>query len=238
MQKIIFSSLVVVFLSLGLAACSPAQPEESETTPMVEEVTTQQTPVVANFEDLVTAEASVYQVLPAESSVEWFAQKRVGAQHIGTIQISEGKIAVLDDQLQVAEFIIDMTTIQNDDLQGGAKQTLETHLKSEDFFAVDQYPTAQLVVTSAQPTTVANQYQLDGELTIKDITNPVSFIATGEMVDGQLLASGTLVFDRSQYDIRFGSESFFDNLGDAVIENEVELTISIVAEADQVEDAQ
>ena len=89
-------------------------------------------------------------------------------------------------------------------------------MKSDDFFGVEAYPTATLAITGVNPQQ-GDQYTNVGDLTIKGITHPVEFPATVGLQNDQLTAEATITVDRSEYNVRYGSSSFFDNLGDNVI---------------------
>jgi len=41
----------------------------------------------------------------------------------------------------------------------------------------------------------------------------------------------TLTIDRSKYDVRFGSNSFFDNLGDKAISNDITFVVTLKGSA-------
>ena len=90
-------------------------------------------------------------------------------------------------------------------------------MKSEDFFQVEKWPTAKLVIKSVKGEKVK------GELTIKDKTNPVEFTAKNE----KGFYTGTLKFDRTKFGMIYGSGNFFKNLGDKMIENDVTLDFKV-----------
>jgi len=115
-----------------------------------------------------------------------------------------------------------MTSINVTDLEGESKQKLEGHLKSEDFFGVEKYPTAKLVITSAAKKS-EGVYGIVGNLTIKEDTHPVTFDLT---MNGDA-ASTKLTIDRSKYNVRYGSGSFFDNLGDKTIYDNFDLEVDL-----------
>jgi polyisoprenoid-binding protein YceI len=125
-------------------------------------------------------------------------------------------------------FVVDMTTITVLDLSGGSKEKLEGHLKSDDFFGSEAYPEAKMVITNVK-STGSNQYDITGELTIKGITNPVNFTATTADEDGLMVASAEIVIDRSKYNVRYGSPTFFNNIGDKAIYDEFTLNVKVVA---------
>ena len=156
-----------------------------------------------------------------ESTVAWKAYKVTGS-HTGTVDLKSGGLVFDNGILKGGEFIVDMTSITCTDLEGEYKQKLEGHLKSDDFFSVASYETAKLVFTNSKPSG-KNSYEVTGKLTIKGITKPVTFDVS---VYGSK-ATATLKIDRAQYDVRFGSGSFFDNLGDKTIYDEFDLVVDL-----------
>lgn len=152
-----------------------------------------------------------------KSKVTWKGYKVTGS-HVGTIAIQSGTLKFDADVLVGGEFVIDMTSITNADLQGEYKDKLEGHLKSDDFFGVEKFPTATLVFKNVE-VAGKNSYKVTGDLTIKGKTNPVTFDIS---VYGSK-ANATLKIDRSKYDVKYGSSSFFDNLKDKVIYDEFDL---------------
>jgi polyisoprenoid-binding protein YceI len=118
-----------------------------------------------------------------------------------------------------------MNSIVDTDLADASwNAKLVGHLKSDDFFGVATYPTADLVITKVE----GNTYS--GNLTIKGVTNPTSFTAIASKDGKSTVYKGTITVDRSKYNIKYGSKSFFDNLGDKVIYDEFTLDFSLVAE--------
>ena len=120
-----------------------------------------------------------------------------------------------------------MTSLSNSDMEGEMRGKLEGHLKSGDFFSTEEYPMASLVIQKVSKK--GNGYEVVADLTIKGKTEEVVFPASVQMKDGQVMASAELSFDRTKYDIRYGSGSFFDNLGDKAISDEVKLSVQISA---------
>ncbi|MEM9773287.1 MAG: YceI family protein [Chloroflexota bacterium] len=169
-----------------------------------------------------------YSVISTDSVLNWRGAKAVGDFHTGTIDITEGMLEVADGQLISGSFVMDMTTMVSTDLSGGMADRLVGHLKSDDFFSVESFPTAELAIISAEPAG-EGQYNVIGDLTIKGITNPIEFMATATEMDGQLTAAADIVFDRALYDVRFGSGSFFSDLGNDLINDEIEISVALVA---------
>lgn len=155
------------------------------------------------------------------SKVEWKGYKVAGS-HEGTIAIKSGHLEFEGKDLVGGTFVMDMTTISSTDLSGDYKDKLDGHLKSDDFFGVATYPTATLVFTKVEAAG-EDSYKVSGNLTIKKATHPVSF--TLNLNDNT--ATAALKIDRSKYDVRYGSTSFFDNLKDNVIYNDFDIKASL-----------
>ena len=156
-----------------------------------------------------------------ESKVEWEGEKVTGS-HEGTIDLKDGYLTMDNGELKGGEFVMDMTSITVTDLEGEDKGKLEGHLKSDDFFGVNNYPSSKLVITSVAKKS-KDTYGVVADLTIKGKTNPVTFDLD---MDGNI-ASTELTIDRTKYDVRFGSGSFFDNLGDKTIYDNFELEVEL-----------
>ena len=142
--------------------------------------------------------------------------------HTGTVNLKSGDLVFDNGILKGGEFVVDMTSINCTDLEGEYKQKLEGHLKSDDFFSVASHETSKLVFTDIKASG-KNSYEVTGDLTIKGITKPVTFDVS---VYGSK-ATATLKIDRAQYDVRYGSGSFFDDLGDKTIYDEFDLVVDL-----------
>ena len=168
------------------------------------------------FVDTVSKEVKV-----EESEVTWKGYKVTGS-HYGTVALQSGTLEFKGDVLTGGDFTVDMTTIGSTDLSGEYKDQLDGHLKSDDFFGVEKYPTATLKITKVT-STGKNSYAAVGDLTIKEKTKPIEF----EISVYGIKATANLKIDRSKYDIRYGSGSFFDNLGDKTIYDEFDLEVDL-----------
>lgn len=158
-----------------------------------------------------------------ESSIHWLGKKVTG-EHSGTISLSSGSLTMKEKSLVGGSFEVDMSSIVCTDIKDETyKEKLEKHLRSDDFFGVEKHPKAKLVFSKIR-SKGENTYEVIANLTIKGITNPVKF-------DIKLLDTNTfstkVVVDRSKYDIRYGSNSFFENLGDKTIYDDFELDVTL-----------
>jgi polyisoprenoid-binding protein YceI len=179
-----------------------------------------------------TKKESVMTVSPAESSVEWLGKKVTG-KHNGEVKVRQGNI-VLDErgQIKSAYVQVDMQTITCEDLKDPETNAkLVGHLKSDDFFSVEKFPYAEIKLNKFESGKERGTYTASGDLTIKGKTHPISIPFTYNAADGKMTASGSFTFDRSDYDVRYGSTSFFDNLGDKAIYDDVQLDFTVVGMA-------
>lgn len=156
-----------------------------------------------------------------ESTIQWTGEKIIGDAHLGTLSFKEGHLEMEGDQLIGGSFMVDMTSINVTDMEGEYKGKLEGHLKSDDFFGVADHPTATLVINSAKK--YAEGYHVNGDITIKGATRPIDFDL--KMGDGPVSAS--IEIDRTKFDVRYGSGSFFDNLGDNAISDTFTLDVTL-----------
>jgi len=158
-----------------------------------------------------------------KSSVEWLG-KKIGGEHQGNIQIKSGYIELKDDKIVAGNFVVDMTTITVTDLKDeGYNQKLVGHLSSDDFFGVERFPAANFVLT--QSSRFSNgKASVTGNITIKDKTESITF----DVKRAGNVYSAKIEIDRSKFDVRYGSNSFFDSLGDKAIDDIFTLNIELV----------
>ena len=220
--------IVVVLILIGLGAFLfwPADDEEDhDDDDRQPAAAVSQTPAATATPTADSGPAAVsgesQQLNAAESTIAWSASKILSNFHTGTVPLTSGSITRNEaGDVVAAEFVADMANLTDDD--GSAR--LETHLKSDDFFAVEQHPTASFALTSATPT------QWTGGLTIRGITNDVSFPVTLTSTEESTTVAADLTFDRTRWDITFDSGSVFLTLGDKAIIDDVELRLKLVLE--------
>lgn len=167
--------------------------------------------------------SALAQIDVESSEIEWAAQKVTGA-HEGNINLKSGRLIYDSNMLTGGQFVIDMNSINVTDLEGEYKGKLEGHLKSADFFGVEDFPEAKFVINKVISRGLPGQYKVVGTATIKGISKEVRFNAATDE-SGALTANITL--DRTDFDVRYGSGSFFDNLGDKTIYDEFQLDITL-----------
>ena len=169
-----------------------------------------------------------YVVDKKESLVTWKGSMALASkgQHVGYVYFSKGDLILEKGQLTGGSFEIDMNTIT--DPVHGSDNNLIQHLKDPDFFDVVKFPATTFIISKVKAAT-GSAIDITGNLTIKGITHEVTFPAQLELIGGVVNASGKLNIDRSKWDVRYGSATFFNNLADDTISNEIEFDIKIVA---------
>lgn len=158
-----------------------------------------------------------------KSSVKWMG-KKVGSKHEGTIHIQEGHVELQDNKIVAAKVVMDMTSIKNTDVENeNYNKKLVGHLKSDDFFGVEIYPTATFELTQGSEF-VNGKATISGNITIKGKTEPLTVDVRKE---GDAYRTN-IEIDRSKFDVRYGSKSFFNDLGDKAIDNIFTLEVKLI----------
>jgi polyisoprenoid-binding protein YceI len=219
MKKTITIIALATFVVAGLASCKD-NTQEAETSEAQE---------VAEASEI----AENYTVDTDNSRILWEGSKPTGKHH-GYVRLSNGEVMVKEDAIEAGKFEIDMNTITDEDLEGEKKENLEAHLKGTvegkegDFFNVTKYPKANFELTGM--TQKENKTMVRGNLTIKDITHNIEFPAEMTSMENKVkLKSEPFAIDRTKWNVNYGSKSVFDNLGDNFIDDEIIITIDLVA---------
>ena len=155
-----------------------------------------------------------------KSKIKWTGKEITTSSHYGTLKFVEGEIKFQPEAV-TGKVVVDMESLSVDDLTGGSKARLEGHLRSDDFFSVSSHKSSTIEVTSSKKN--GDDFDIDGVLTINGISHPISFVLS---VDNKV-ATSKLTFDRSKYDVRFRSGTFFENLGDKLILDDIELEVEL-----------
>ena len=172
---------------------------------------------------VLTASAQKNEINLNHSVVKWTGNK-IGGSHNGEIKIKSGYLEFKGDQIVSGKVEMDMNSITNSDLKDeGYNQKLVGHLKSDDFFGVEKFPVATFQI-SKSGNFVNGKATVSGVLTIKGKSETISFDVTKK----DNVYTSTVKIDRSKFDVRYGSNSFFDNLGDKAIDDIFILDIQIV----------
>ncbi len=211
-------NIVLLFISLGLLAACNSKPAGEEAS-------------TSKAGKAAAATGKSYQVNTSNSTITWTGSK-IGGDHTGTLKLSNGSIAVEDGKVTGGSFTIDMNSLKNTDLPAEKQGDLEGHLKNEDFFDVPKYPQSKFEITkitsvSGDP---AASHLVYGNLTVKDVTKQVGFkTKINVSAAGVQVTSPPFTIDRTAFNIKYGSNKFFDNLKDKAINDNISLQLNIAA---------
>ncbi len=171
-----------------------------------------------------------YSVNTLASGIDWIGKELSTKTHTGTLKVKSGDINI--DSMGNIEGVIqiDMQTIVVTDLKGGSKQKLEGHLRSKDFFGVQDNPLALISFRGDTRNVVGNILKVKGNLEIKNISHPIEFETEIDVEKNNLMVTARMSFDRSKYNVKFRSGTFFKNLGDKLILNDIDVKTTIIAE--------
>jgi polyisoprenoid-binding protein YceI len=173
---------------------------------------------------------STYTLDTKATTATWLGKKMTG-EHSGGISLSKGNILSDGKTITGGSLEFDMNSITCTDLTDPEwSGKLVGHLKAEDFFSVAKNPTAKFEITK---TTLkeGNNYDVTGKLTIKGITNEITFPAMIKMDAKTLVTVAKITVNRTKFDIKYGSASFFEGIGDKAISDDFELNVNVVAAA-------
>ena len=171
---------------------------------------------------------TTYKVDTEKSVMNWNGKKVTG-EHSGTVGLQGGTMSVENGKLTGGQFVFDMNSIKNTDLtDAGYNAKFIGHMKSDDFFSTTKHPTSTFTITKVTPKG-GNAYDITGNMTIKGITNAVTFPATVKMNGNMIEADGKATLDRTKYDIKYGSKSFFESIGDKAIYDDFTVEMKLVA---------
>jgi polyisoprenoid-binding protein YceI len=169
----------------------------------------------------------------SESRVDWTGRNLLNSHH-GRLGLQSGHVIVTNGRLAGGELVMDMSAISCDDLAGTPlHEVLVAHLRNDDFFDTERFPTGRFVITSAvvppDATAGAPNLEVTGELTLKGVTAPVRCTASaGVLPDGRLAAQATLEIDRCRWNVIYGSGRFFSRLGVHLVNDLIEVRLRLL----------
>jgi polyisoprenoid-binding protein YceI len=213
---------VIVIAIFMIIVRSQVQQEIGSESAVDEDAVTTETAVSElGEEDVQEINDGTYSIDPDTSVVTWKGTA-IGKEHVGDVRIKDGTIMVQDRSVSDGSIVVEMTSISDHDLDSVLQEQLVQHLKSDDFFAVETYPEATLRFTDVMPTSYAGVYTVTADLTIRDVTHPISFdLIIRPDGDGAMIATADVVIDRTQWGITFGSERFAEAIGATIIDDEI-----------------
>ena len=181
----------------------------------------------------ITPLDGIHRINVEKSRIEWTGRNLASA-HSGIIKLSSGQIEVREGRPVRGEFMLDMDSIENLDIQdSGMRQVLIRHLKSDDFFDVRRFPSAEFRLLKITPLPAAQpgnpNWEVTGELTLKTVTNEIAFPAMiGQIPDGLIAADAHFDIDRTRWKVLYGSGKFYEKLGKHLVNDQVSLALKLV----------
>lgn len=176
--------------------------------------------------------SGTYSFDTVSSKIIWSGTKTMikGWVDTGDITMQSGSVTLNSGKITEGDIVVNMSTITATKTGGGkGEEMLSGHLKSKDFFDVAAFPTSEFSLTSISQSTNKNEYIVKGDMTIKGITKAIEFPAVIYMKNGELILDAKIVLDRSQFNVKYGSKTFFNDLGDKAVDNDFTLTLELVA---------
>lgn len=206
--------LTIAFVAVGLVSCKTEKKDKVEAKEPVKVVKTEVEEVKAGNVDVKT------------SVVTWKGTKPTGA-HNGTVTLKSGNLVLDNGAVKGGEFVIDMNSINTLDLKAGkGKEDLDGHLKNADFFNVEKYPTSKFVITSVEEKD--GKLAVTGNLTVKETTKSITVPVTVATVDGvTTFKSDVFNVNRTEFDIKYKSKSFFNDLKEKFINDNIEFSFDV-----------
>ena len=210
-------------VAIALASCgAPAEPKSEAPAAKEETKTT----------EAVEFMGGTYIVDQAASTVNWKGTEITTNSHVGTIQVHKGSINVVDKSISDGFVAIDMNSMvcTDEGMDDGSKANLIGHLKSDDFFGVEQFPFSRIDIEGIK--TKGEVSYAYGKIYVREIGEPINFPVTVSEEDGNMVVDASFTFDRSKHDVKFRSGAFpdlFPDLGDKLINDDIELDVHIVA---------
>ena len=209
-----FKIFVVAALSIFLLSCAKKRKKPAEDS--------------NQSKNTITAiiREGTYTVNVDSSTVKWTGKEITTDSHYGTLGLKQGAVEVSSAGIVRGNVVIDMNSIQCLDMSGRGKTKLEGHLRSDDFFGVQSYPEAALSFTSLSAEK-SEKIHFTGDLTIKNITHPITFSGLLHQTGNSYSATIHFSFDRTLYDVKYRSGKYFKDLGDKLILDDIDIVAEI-----------
>jgi polyisoprenoid-binding protein YceI len=210
---------VITVIASLVFACSPKSAEEAKT---------------GEAKKAGEASGVVYELAADGSTVHWRGTKP-GGEHVGVVSVTEGKVMVDNGAVSGGSMTIDLNSIENFDLEGDMNGRLVGHLKSEDFFYTEQYPTAVFeIVSAAAKEGVAPEggvkptHEITGNLTMRGVTKSITFPAAVTVTDGKVKAvTNEFAINRTLWGVNFKSRTVFAEFKDDFIGDMINLKFDV-----------
>jgi polyisoprenoid-binding protein YceI len=228
MMKFILVIVVAAVAVGGYIALTPSEDRGQIGDPVLS-VSPSQTPSESSAP--VVLVDGTYQLIASSSQMSWEGRKTLILNYTdkGSVGLKSGTAVVSGGKVARGEVVVDMTTIKTSSTGRGSGESMqERHIKGADFFDVEKYPTATFTFDSISTASASGDLTVNGKLTIKGVTQPIVFLAKLLSSGDQLIMQATVTLNRTHWGIKYGSGSFFKDLGDNVIDDMFTVSFSVV----------
>ncbi|WP_426061559.1 YceI family protein [Hymenobacter sp. B1770] len=186
-----------------------------------------------NNSEKMATNAPAYKLQPQLSTLGWEG-KAVTHGHNGTMNFTDGELLVKGNAIVGGTVTVDMKSMKATDIKDAESHgKFVGHMTSDDFFGVEKNPTSTFKIVSVAPikgaAKDADNATITGDMTIKGVTQRISFPAKVGVKNGVAAATGKATIDRTKFGLKYGSKSFFDNIGDKAINDTFDLTFNVIA---------
>lgn len=211
-MKRLFTFATAAFFAAALASCGGEQKQEESTEKEEKKME----------ESSDKGVSGAFSVSTEDSKIMWEGNMlAIGGVslygHQGTLDLAKGQINMTDGIITDGTIVADMSSIAPTDdnynpEEGRSQEKLVGHLSSDDFFAIEEYPTATFVINASDGDVIK------GDMTIRGVTNTEKITDfTIEAVDGKMKAKGTMTIDRQKYNVAFSMSAEDKILSDDII---------------------
>lgn len=178
------------------------------------------------FLSFITPTVEDYSVDLSASQLKWTGYHLAKSySHWGHINLKSGSIALDGNRIASGEFVIDMTTLASKDInEAKDRAKLDGHLKSDDFFAVSEFPEAKLVIKNSTKKE-EGVYATVADLTIKGITKEILFDTRVKSLDNNTVeATADFTVNRTDFKVMYGW-----SLENAMLDDDFRMEVTLVA---------
>lgn len=176
--------------------------------------------------------SQTFTLLIKDSYIGWKVDYAIGTKgHEGKLKLTSGTVIVKDGVIESGSFVININSIQVTDIQSASgRKDLEDHLKNDDFFSANTYPTGSFtVLNTTKP--IENQASVTGNLVLKGISNTIRFPIGIIQQSKQIRIKSTFAINRTSWGINYQSGSIFGEMKDGIISDQVLITLDFTLQA-------
>lgn len=227
-MKTVLKSLLMITTIAFFASCGGSNEQATQ-----EETTTETEATTEATTETASLTAGTYTIVADSTNALKWTGSHIGKsyEHFGKIMLSSGSFTVTDGNITAGALEINMGSISVDDIPVEKEENgkLVGHLSAPDFFDVAQFPSAAFAVKSVAASSGEGTHTITGDLTIKGVTEEISFPVTVSAEGSSVMVNGSMVFDRTKFGVSYSSGSLADVLKENVISDDVKLEFNLTA---------